>query len=198
MNNPLILLVGQSGSGKTTIANYLSFINNYNQVQSYTTRAPRYEGETGHIFITEEEFDNLEEVVAYTEYNGNKYGVTAQMLDETDIYVVDIPGVKTLIENYQNKHRTIYVFYFKSTVATRIDRMIERGDCDSAIISRLHTDEQYDWLEKLKNITFFDGKKNDKKVVLRVIDANKPQQEVVEHILWYLPRRNNNDYNVRY
>lgn len=185
MNNPLILLVGQSGCGKTTIANYLEFIKEYKQVQSYTTRAPRCEGEIGHTFVTVEEFDNLGAMVAYTEYNGNKYGVTADMIDKCQLYVIDVPGVKTLIENYQT-NRQIIILYFKSTVATRIDRMIDRGDSDSAILSRLHTDEQYDWLERLKNISWDIGKRSAKNIRLHVIDANKTQKEVAEEVLWYL------------
>lgn len=186
MNNPLILLVGQSGSGKTTIANYLEFIKGYKQIQSYTTRAPRSEGEVGHTFVTEEEFDNLGNLVAYTEYNGNKYGVTAEMIDESQIYVIDVPGVKTLLEKYSSKNRQIFIFYFKSTVATRIDRMVDRGDSDSAIISRLRTDEQYDWLKKLRSITWDLGKRAGRNIWLQEIDANKTQKEVAEEILWYL------------
>ena len=186
MNNPLILLVGQSGSGKTTIANYLEFTKGYKQVQSYTTRKPRFEGEVGHTFVTKEEFDNLGELVAYTKYNGNEYGVTAEMIDKANLYGIDVPGVETLLERYYNEHRPIYIFYFKSTVATRIDRMIERGDCDSAIISRLHTDEQYDWFEELHTVTWNSGIANGKNVRLHVINANNNQHKVVDEILWYL------------
>lgn len=184
MNNSLILLVGPSGCGKTTIANYLE-TKGLKQIQSYTTRPPRYEGETGHTFVNEEEFANLGELVAYTEYNGNKYGVPAKMVDESRIYVIDIPGVKTLLEKYQDNNRPMYILYFKSTVATRIDRMMERGDCDSAILSRLHTDEQYDWFEKLNNISNL-GRKMGKEVILQIIDANKNQEDVIDQVLWYL------------
>ena len=55
MNNPLFLFVGKSASGKTTIANRLEEKYNHIQVQSYTTRPPRYEGEVGHIFVTDDE-----------------------------------------------------------------------------------------------------------------------------------------------
>lgn len=186
MNNPLILLVGQSGCGKTTIANSLELKKGYKQIQSYTTRKPRYEGEVGHTFVTQEEFDNLGELVAYTEYNGHEYGVTAQMVDESNLYVIDVPGVKTLLEKYKDNNRPIYVFYFESTVATRIDRMLDRGDHDTAILSRLHNDEEYDWLERLKNITFDLGKRMGKNIRLHVIDANKNQKDVVEQVLRHL------------
>ena len=76
MTKPLLLFVGPSGSGKTTIANMMELECGYHQVQSYTTRKPRYKGETGHIFISNEDFDRLGEFAAYTVYNGNKYGTT--------------------------------------------------------------------------------------------------------------------------
>ena len=56
MRKPLFLFVGRSSSGKTTIANILEERYGYKQVQSYTTRPPRYEGEVGHIFVNENEF----------------------------------------------------------------------------------------------------------------------------------------------
>ena len=41
MNNSIILLVGKSGSGKTTIAKYLKKLYGWQDIDSYTTRPPR-------------------------------------------------------------------------------------------------------------------------------------------------------------
>ena len=49
--NRLYLLVGPSGSGKTTVANWLEKEYNLRQVNSYTTRPPRFSNEPGHIFF---------------------------------------------------------------------------------------------------------------------------------------------------
>lgn len=181
MNKPLLLFVGQSGSGKTTAADYLETHKGYKQLQSYTTRPKRYEDEIGHTFITDEEFDSLKDIVAYTEYNGFRYGATKEQIDAVDIYVIDVPGVKTLLKKYNTK-RPIYVIYFDSTVHTRIERMLERHDHDAAIVSRLFEDEKYDWVNKLKHII----KNSKKKVNLILIDANKPQDDVIDQILWYI------------
>ena len=73
MNKPLFLFVGRSASGKTTVANMLVEKYGYKQVESYTTRLPRFDGETGHIFVSEEEFRNLGELAAYTFYNNHNH-----------------------------------------------------------------------------------------------------------------------------
>lgn len=151
MNDTLYLFVGKSASGKTSVANFLEQKHGLKQVQSYTTRPPRYEGEIGHIFVNDEQFDNLGELVAYTEYNGFRYGTTAEQLDKCQIYVIDVPGVKTLLERYKTD-RKIVVLYFSSNICTRINRMKNRGDNDKAIISRLLQDEKNNWHDKLNSI----------------------------------------------
>ena len=153
MDNTLYLFVGKSASGKTTVANFLEKKHGFKQVNSYTTRPPRYDGETGHVFINDEQFDNLSDIVAYTEYNGFRYGTTAEQLDKCNIYVVDVPGVKTLLERYRTNRR-IMIFYFGANICTRINRMTNRGDCDAAIISRLLQDEKEDWHDKLSDIVW--------------------------------------------
>ena len=110
MNKPLYLFVGRSASGKTTIANILEEKHGYKQVQSYTTRPPRYNGEVGHVFISENEFDNLGELAAYTEYNGYRYCTTVEQLQECDVYVIDVLGVETLLK--KNINRPIVIIYF--------------------------------------------------------------------------------------
>ena len=64
----IYVLIGESGSGKDTIAKELSKLG-YKQVISYTTRPPRYTGEDTHIFIPPEEVKNYE-LAAYTMYDG--------------------------------------------------------------------------------------------------------------------------------
>lgn len=183
MNNPLFLFVGKSASGKTTAANHLEVKKGYKQVQSYTTRPPRFENEIGHIFVTEEDFNNLGELAAYTEYNGNKYGVTAKIIDESNIYVIDIPGIKTLLQNYHSD-RKIIVFYFDASIRTRIDRMIDRHDSDMAIVSRIYNDEASDWHEELDEVIWNYNKLHDnlKPVELYSINANNSLDNVLGQI----------------
>ena len=66
----IYLLVGPSGSGKSSIAEKLQEEYGYKQVYSYTERPPRSSTEKGHVFVTPEEFDELGTLCAYTIYNG--------------------------------------------------------------------------------------------------------------------------------
>lgn len=179
--NPLFLFVGKSASGKTTIADILERTYGHKSVESYTTRKPRYDGERGHIFISESDFDNLGELVAYTEYDGHRYGTTSPQLDECTLYVIDIPGIDTLLQRYNTK-RPIYIIYFNVSVRTRILRMIERGDSDMAIIKRLLQDEQVDWYDQLEILTkYYSRCKKD--VKLFGVNAEGTTEEVLEIIL---------------
>ena len=93
-NNCLFLIVGASGSGKTTIANTLEERYGYKQIQSYTTRPKRYETECGHTFITDEKFNNLTNLIGFTHYNNYRYCATAEQADNATLYVIDPAGVE--------------------------------------------------------------------------------------------------------
>lgn len=181
MNNPLFLFVGKSGSGKTTIANLLKE-HGYTQLESYTTRPPRYDGEIGHVFISNEGFDKLQDIVAYTEYNDYRYGATKEQVDEVSIYVIDVPGVETLLEKYQSE-RPIVIIYFDTSIRARIDRMIDRGDYDAQILSRIYNDEEFDWENQLSKIAWNCKYNLSRDVNLHTIDANADIVSVLARIV---------------
>ena len=184
MTKPLFLFVGRSASGKTIIADLLEEQYAYKQVQSYTTRQPRYDGEIGHIFVTKEEFNDLGELAAYTLYDNNEYGTTFKQLDECDIYVIDVPGVETLLQ--KEIDRPIVVIYFDTTVYTRITRMIDRHDSDMAIIARLLQDEKDDWYDKLDALVWHHANINGKNVQLHFVNANGDKTDILKMVLHYM------------
>ena len=186
MNKPLFLFIGRSASGKTTIANILSEKYGYKQVDSYTTRQPRFDGETGHIFVSEEEFNNLGELAAYTYYNGNHYGTTFKQLKECDIYVIDVPGVESLLEKLQDDKRFICIFYFNASVYNRIIRMLDRHDSDMMVVSRLLQDEKDDWEHQLDALVWHYNNIVGKCVDIHHINANGDTKSVVELVLYYI------------
>lgn len=142
MKAPFIcLLVGPSGSGKTTIANILCNRNGWSQVASYTTRPPRHAFEEGHTFITEDDFKQLTDIVAYTYYNDHHYCATAQQIDNCEVYVVDIPGVETLVNTYKGKKNFIVFIPWIDEDSRRM-RMFQRGDSLDKINERTEVDRE--------------------------------------------------------
>lgn len=188
MSKPLFLFVGKSASGKTTIANMLAEKHGLIQVESYTTRSPRFDGEKGHIFISEDEFIDLGELAAYTYYDGNHYGTTFEQLSKCDIYVIDIPGAESLLQKLKDDTRPICIFYFDSSVYNRILRMIDRDDGDMKIVSRLLEDERFDWFKKLDSLSWHYSNIIGKNVDLYSIDANGDAKDIIELILYYMKK----------
>ena len=191
MGNTLYLFVGKSASGKTTIANLLEERHGLKQVSSYTTRPQRYEGEIGHVFINDEEFDKLGKLAAYTEYNGFRYGTTFEVLDQCNIYVIDPPGVEALLKNMGEYDRQVCMIYFDAAVSTRIERMVDRGASDMEIVSRLHHDDTTeDWYRKLDKLEWHYNNIENKQIQLHRINANEDIENVLSQVLYYINENN--------
>lgn len=180
MTKPLFLIVAPSGTGKTTLADMLEEKCGLRQVASYTTRPPRSENEKGHTFISDEEYDALDDIVAFTDYNNHRYCATASQLDKSQVYVVDIPGVESMLRLYKS-NRKVIIFYLSASVHTKITRMKMRGDSDSKILNRIHNDHECSWLEELEKVT--DG---DERTKIIFIDANKDKDKVFKDVLDYV------------
>lgn len=125
----IFLIVGQSGSGKTTIIDALKRKRpNLKSVESYTTRPRRFEGETGHTFVTKDEFKNLEKsMCAYTMFNDYEYCATHQQIDDADLYTIDPDGIEYFLKEYKGDKKPV-VIYIKASSITRFCRMVCRGD----------------------------------------------------------------------
>ncbi len=146
-------IVGPSGVGKTTVLNEI--IRRHPEmvaIESYTDRLPRYAGETGHTFVTPEEFTRIKRekgMVAYTEFCGHRYGVTADMIDTADLYVIDPAGVITLKELYRGR-KGVYVIGLMADTDVLTERMKKRGDSEESINRRLeHDSVAFEGMEKI-------------------------------------------------
>lgn len=126
-NKNIYLIIGESGAGKSAIVDMLEHKYSYTSVQSYTTRPKRNENETGHIFITDDEFSKLKNMVAYTEFDGYKYCATAEQVEKSDLYIIDPDGVNYFKEKYKGKKK-IKVIYISATLTTRYERMRNRSE----------------------------------------------------------------------
>jgi len=138
----IILLIGKSGTGKTTIQNALLKKYDLKPVISYSTRAPRYDGEDSHIFVSEAEYEQMkDDMCAFTEFDGNKYWATNKQVDECDVYIIDPAGVEYFKKHYKGKKKIIIIELLAQR-KVRYKRMRKRGDSILSALRRLHHDKK--------------------------------------------------------
>lgn len=112
-NNNLTLIIGRSGTGKSTLEKKLCTIYGAKSIKSYTTRPQRNKNEDNHIFITKDEIDNYPNKIATTTINKYFYFATKEQLDNSQIYVIDPNGLYELTSNFPEL--TFNVIYLKLT-----------------------------------------------------------------------------------
>lgn len=164
----IYLIVGKSGSGKTTIASMLEKQHGFKQLQSYTTRPPRFQNETGHVFVSDDEFDKLQNIVAFTEFDGYRYCAAKAQTDSADLYIIDPDGVDYFLSHYDGE-KGVAVLYVKAPYNERKLRMYARGDNKLRVAKRLAHDEKA-FNEALYHVVFV----ND--------DIDKCVAEIYEYI----------------
>ena len=112
----IVCLMGASGSGKTTIAKELEK-EEYNVIQSYTTRPPRESGEWGHAFV---------------DLDGKG----------TSIYVIDPSGAEQVRKNVKDAEViTIYLQVDKTNKMTRLINRV-RQNIAIKVLERLAADSE--------------------------------------------------------
>ena len=97
--NDLTLIIGRSGTGKSTLEEKLCNDYNLKSIKSYSTRPKRSPNEDSHIFIKPSDVDNYPNKIATTTINGNFYFATKEQLDESQLYVIDPIGLYELSNN---------------------------------------------------------------------------------------------------
>lgn len=128
----IYLILGCSGSGKTTIVEALEQTRGLTSIQSYTTRPKRTDNEKGHIFVSDKEFDKLTDIVAFTVFCNNRYGATAEQVEHNDLYIIDPSGVKYFREKYTGS-KGVKVIYIKTSLVLRMERLEKRDGFDEAL-----------------------------------------------------------------
>ena len=137
----IYLIVGKSGVGKTSVINELCQRYGLSEVISYTTRHRRLKEGNTHIFVDKQAFESIKDnLVAFTEFDGNLYGVDAQAIEDNDLYSIDIKGINFFKSHYTgNKPFKIILIDAPEDVCHM--RMITRGDSHIAIAKRLANDK---------------------------------------------------------
>ncbi len=136
----IYLIVGKSGSGKTTLVEALKKYG-YSSIESYTTRPKRFENETGHTFVTEEEFDQLKDMCAYVKYNGYRYCATSEQVNNSTLYVIDPDGIEYFKKHYTG-NKKVCIIYIDCPWYTRLHRMLKRGDGLKQALNKISIDSQ--------------------------------------------------------
>lgn len=139
---PLVILIGKSGTGKTSVAEYLCDTYGWTQIESYTTRPRRSIDEIGHHFITEAEFDQIPmtDRIAYMEYCGHRYCSRRAQLDNADLYVVTPDGYEAIQRQYHN--RPLFAIALTASTDVLKNRMkIRGGSTEEEIEKRIQRDD---------------------------------------------------------
>lgn len=167
----IIILLGNSGSGKTTQIKKIEKDFNIDRIVTATTREKR-PGEIDKVdyyFLSLEEFEGLKasgELLEYAEYAGNFYGTIKRELekytgDKNGIAAVEIQGIKNIKAAFKEKCLSIYLKISKEVL---VERLKMRGDSEEKIADRLSHFSDY---EKYSDY---------------VIDGKKPEAEVYGEI----------------
>ncbi len=145
----MLILIGESGSGKTTILNKLVELG-FEKAINHTTRKPRENEENTkeYKFVSKEEFNKMwdnGELLQRAEFNNEYYGISTNSLKDNVVCISIVDSVKDIKNrakglNINNvKIITIYVYVNEQE---RIKRMKARGDSDENIQTRLILDKE--------------------------------------------------------
>ncbi len=147
----MIILVGESASGKSSIEKVLSEKYGFQKTVSYTTRPPRDNEIDGvdYHFITEDEYIekfNSGYFVETGAYNGWFYGTTRDQYKGNTVCVLTPHGLRQIRKNFNEED--IKAFYIKVPRRDRLIKILERGDDIEEAIRRNQSDVgQYDGIE---------------------------------------------------
>lgn len=131
----IIVLLGASGSGKSTIENEIATHHGYKKIISYTTRNPRDGEENGkdYYFIDNDTFEevlNRDLFAEHDEYSQNRlYGtLKSDYVDGDKVVVLTPNGLRQLKKNCPNED--ILTVLVEANLGTRVKRYIDRCGVD--------------------------------------------------------------------
>lgn len=106
MKPVIICITGESGVGKSTIAEYIEKQYHIPMIYSYTDRMPRFRNESGHIFVTKEEYDkfDVEDMIAHTKFGDARYCCLKKDVKSVNVYVIDENGIRYLESKFGNEY----------------------------------------------------------------------------------------------
>ena len=169
----MVVLVGESASGKSSIEKYM--VENYglSKIVSYTTRPPR-EGEVNGIdyhFISVEQFNELKEQGFFAEtaqYRDWYYGTAKEDCTNDKIAVLTPHGLRQISKI---KDITVISFYINVPRRDRLIKILQRGD---------NIEEAY--RRSLSDVGQFDGIEDEVSYIINNPNYSKTVEEMVSEI----------------
>lgn len=171
----MIVLVGESASGKSSIEKCLADDYGYNKIVSYTTREPRA-GEVDGVdyhFISVEQFKSLKEQGFFAEtavYNNWNYGVAREDCTSDKVAVLTPHGLRQVVRLMGASH--VISFYINVPRRDRLIKILQRGDS---------IEESY--RRNLSDVGQFDGIEDEVDFVLHNNGYNKSIEEMAKEVL---------------
>lgn len=141
----LVVLSGPSGSGKDTVlAEIAGRESNFEVSVSLTTRPPREREIDGvhYYFVTRDYFErklNDNQILEYTEYNGNYYGTPKAMIDnwlslgKTVVLKIEVEGAGHIREFYPD---AVCIFLMPPSMRSLEERLRKRESEDDEDVHR--------------------------------------------------------------
>lgn len=171
----MIVLVGESASGKSSIEKYLVDNCGYNKIVSYTTRPPR-EGEVDGVdyhFITKSQFRRLKEQEFFVEtavYRDWYYGVAKKDCTDNKVAVLTPHGLRQISKI---KDVNVISFYINVPRRDRLIKILQRGDS---------IEESY--RRNLSDVGMFDGIWDEVDYIINNVGYNKSIAEMSKEVLY--------------
>lgn len=152
----LLCVIGKTACGKDSLVNKLCERTGLKQVISYTTRPRRVDEGNTHIFVGEDDFEQMYEsgiIAAFTQIGEYKYWTTIDQLEDADIYIIDYIGLKTLRELDLSNIRLVSV-YINVPDDIREYRALEKRKDDRSKFRARDFAERQQFRDVLKNADF--------------------------------------------
>ena len=173
----MLIIIGESASGKSSVAKYLVDNFDFENIVTYTTREPR-EGEINDIdyhFISKLQFEHLLALGSFAEtavYNEWYYGSAKEDYinsnSKTKVAILTPHGIRQIRKNGID----IYVVYIKVPRRDRLIKILQRGD-----------DIEEAYRRNLSDMGQFDGIEDEVDLVIENAGYKKSVQQIVEKIL---------------
>lgn len=174
----MLVIIGESASGKSSVARYLVDNFGFNNIVIYTTREPR-EGEVNGIdyhFISKSQFEHMSTLGLFaetTEYNGWCYGsVKNDYEDDSNnkVAVLTPHGIRQIKKNRID----IFIVYIKIPRRDRLIKILQRGD---------NIEEAY--RRSLSDVGQFDGIQDEADLIIENDGYKKTIKNICKEIFEY-------------